>query len=305
MDQILVIAERIVIYSVLISALYALVALGFTMIFGVARVLNLAHGAFLMVGAYTAWFAQQYLQWNLYSAFVLAVVVCTLLGVLLYHGLVRHVQRSPIATLIATLACALIIEELIKIFFTTNTQLLAPLVSGSVEIHKTTVITNRLIAFGASWLAILLFWVFVHRMRWGKVILATAQDHEGAALVGIDVQRVYTLTWAISGALAGIAGFFFASWVKLDPFMWRDPLIISFAIVVVGGLGSLKGSIIAAYLIGFLEVLMTYSPSVRVCAESFRCFEFLGSSWVGVSSLVVLLAILFVKPEGLFGRAQQ
>jgi branched-chain amino acid transport system permease protein len=99
MDQILVIAERIVIYSVLISALYALVALGFTMIFGVARVLNLAHGAFLMVGAYTAWFAQQYLQWNLYSAFVLAVVVCTLLGVLLYHGLVRHVQRSPIATL--------------------------------------------------------------------------------------------------------------------------------------------------------------------------------------------------------------
>jgi branched-chain amino acid transport system permease protein len=67
----------------------------------------------------------------------------------------------------------------------------------------------------------------------------------------------------------------------------------------------LKGSIIAAYLIGFLEVLMTYSPSVRVCAESFRCFEFLGSSWVGVSSLVVLLAILFVKPEGLFGRAQQ
>lgn len=303
MDQVLVIAERIVIYSVLISALYALVALGFTMIFGVGRVLNLAHGAFLMVGAYTAWFAQQR-QLGLYVAFVLAVGACALLAIVFYQGLVRHVQRSPIVTLIATLACALLIEELIKIFFSTNTQLLAPFVSGSIEIDKTTVITNRIVAFAASWGAIVLFWLFVHRTRWGKVILATAQDQEGAALVGIDVQKVYTLTWALSGILAGIAGVFFASWVKLDPFMWRDPLIISFAIVVVGGLGSLKGSIIAAYLIGFLEVVMTYSPSIRVCAE-FRCFEFLGSSWVGVSSLIVLIAILFIKPEGLFGRAHE
>lgn len=304
MDQVLVIAERIVIYSVLISALYALVALGFTMIFGVGRVLNLAHGAFLMVGAYTAWFAQQ-LQLDLYVAFVLAVGVCALLAIVFYQGLVRHVQRSPIVTLIATLACALLIEELIKIFFSTNTQLLAPFVSGSIEIDKTTVITNRIVAFAASWGAIVLFWLFVHRTRWGKVILATAQDQEGAALVGIDVQKVYTLTWMLSGILAGIAGVFFASWVKLDPFMWRDPLIISFAIVVVGGLGSLKGSIIAAYLIGFLEVVMTYAPSIRVCAADFRCFEFLGSSWVGVSSLVVLITILFIKPEGLFGRAHE
>jgi branched-chain amino acid transport system permease protein len=305
MDQIFVIAERIVIYSVLISALYALVALGFTMIFGVGRVLNLAHGAFLMVGAYTAWFAQQQLQLDLYIAFVLAVGVCALLAIVFYQGLVRHVQRSPIVTLIATLACALLIEELIKIFFSTNTQLLAPFVSGSIEIDRTTVITNRIVAFAASWVAIVLFWLFVHRTRWGKVILATAQDQEGAALVGIDVRRVYTLTWGLSGVLAGIAGVFFASWVKLDPFMWRDPLVISFAIVVVGGLGSLKGSIIAAYLIGFLEVVMTYSPSIRVCAADFRCFEFLGSSWVGVPSLLMLVIILFIRPAGLFGRAHE
>lgn len=302
MDQFWVIAERIAIYSILISALYALVALGFTMIFGVGRVLNLAHGALLMVGSYTAWFAAQQLQLDLVSSSVLAVGVCALLAVVLYQGLVRHVQQSPIVTLIATLACALLLEELMKIFFSTNTQLLAPFVSGSIEIDRTTVISNRIVAFIASWVAIILFWVFVHRTRWGKVILATAQDQEGAALVGINVRGVYTLTWALSGALAGLAGVFFASWVKIDPFMWRDPLVISFAIVVVGGLGSLKGSIVAAYLIGVLEVVMTYSPSVRVCAE-FHCFEFLGSSWVGVPSLLMLIAVLFIKPTGLFGRA--
>lgn len=304
MEQILIVAERILIFSVLISALYALVALGFTMIFGVGRVLNLAHGAFLMVGAYTAWYAQQHLSLDLYLATGLAVAACTLLAVAIYQGLIQHVQRSPIVTLIATLACALLLEEIAKIFFTTTPQILQPFLSGSIELHKTTVISNRILAFVASWGAIILFWIFVHRTRWGKVILATAQDQEGAALVGIDVRRVYTVTWALSGALAGIAGVFFASWVNLSPFMWRDPLIISFAIVVVGGLGSLKGSIVAAYLIGFLEVLMTYSPSLRICAD-FRCFELLGTSWVGVPSLIMLILILFLKPAGLFGRAHE
>ncbi|MCI2430173.1 branched-chain amino acid ABC transporter permease [Candidatus Acetothermia bacterium] len=301
MEQFLVIVERIVIFSVLVSALYALVALGFTMIFGVGRVLNLAHGALLMVGAYTAWFAQR-LGLELYLAAGLAVVVCALLAVALYQGLIRHVQHSVIITLIATLACALLLEEIVKIFFTTTPQILQPFISGSVIFHQTTIISNRILAFGASWAAILLFWIFVHRTRWGKVILATAQDQEGAALVGINVRHVYTVTWALSGALAGLAGVFFASWVNLSPFMWRDPLIISFAIVVVGGLGSLKGSIVAAYLIGFLEVFMTYSPSIRFCAD-FRCFEFLGPSWVGVPSLMMLVLILFLKPSGLFGRA--
>ncbi len=303
MEQLLVIAERVVIFSILVSALYALVALGFTMIFGVGRVLNLAHGALLMVGAYAAWFGQR-LGLDLYLSAALAVVFCTLLAVVLYQGLIRHVQQSPIITLIATLACALLLEELVKIFFTTTPQILQPFISGSVLFQHTTIISNRILAFAASWVAIILFWVFVHRTRWGKVILATAQDQEGAALVGINVRHVYTVTWALSGALAGLAGLFFASWVNLSPFMWRDPLIISFAVVVVGGLGSLKGSIVAAYLIGFLEVLMTYSPSIRFCAD-FRCFEFLGSSWVGVPSLLMLVLILFLKPSGLFGRAHE
>lgn len=303
MEQLLVIAERVVIFSVLVSALYALVALGFTMIFGVGRVLNLAHGAFLMVGAYSAWFGQR-LGLDLYLSAALAVVFCTLLAVVFYQGLIRHVQQSPIITLIATLACALLLEELVKIFFTTTPQILQPFISGSVLFLQTTIISNRILAFAASWAAIILFWIFVHRTRWGKVILATAQDQEGAALVGINVRHVYTVTWALSGALAGLAGVFFASWVSLSPFMWRDPLIISFAVVVVGGLGSLKGSIVAAYLIGFLEVLMTYSPSIRFCAD-FRCFEFLGSSWVGVPSLLMLVLILFLKPSGLFGRARE
>jgi branched-chain amino acid transport system permease protein len=278
---------EIVLFSLSISALYALVAIGFTMIFGVGGVLNLAHGALIMAAAYAAFAAKVYLGWSLYLSAALAVVVSALLALALYGGLVRLVQRSTIITMIVTLAFALVLEESVKILFGTTPGILLPLIRGNTLIWGVKLGNTQILAFVVSWVAIGLLWFFVRGTRLGKAILATAQDRVGAELVGIDPTRVYTITWVISGVLAGVAGVFFASSLAILPTMWRDPLVIAFAIVILGGLGNIQGSLIAAYLVGFIETLTVYVFS---------------PSWRGLPSLILLILILILRPKGLFGR---
>ena len=146
---------------------------------------------------------------------------------------------------------------------------------------------NRVLVFAVSWLLIGGLSYFVDRTRTGKAILATSMSDKGAALVGIDAERIYTYTWLLAGALAGVAGLFLASFQTASPAMGRTPLLLAFVVVVVGGLGSIRGSVIGAYLISFLNHAIVTFVSERLA---------------GVSALVVLVAVLLVNPEGLFGR---
>ena len=285
---------QILISSLLISALYALISIGFTLIFGVARVFNLAHGAFLMAGAYATYLANGIFGWNIYPAGAFAVVLTALFAAATYKGLIRYFIFHPVVTLMATLAFSLLLEHLFLVIpaFGPNPHPLDPFVEGTTVLWGTQIPRDRLFGFAVSWLCFAAFWLFVHRSKAGKAILATSQDRTGAALVGIDAERIYTLTFMISGALAGIGGGFFVSWASLIPNMWREPMIISFAIIIIGGLGSILGSLIAAYLVGFLETLTIYTPA-------------LGPSWVGMPSLVLLLIILMLRPQGLFGKRSE
>lgn len=278
---------EIVLFSLAISALYALVAIGFTMIFGVGGVLNLAHGALLMVAAYTAFAAKVYLGWSGPLAAAAAVIFSTLLALAIYGGLIRYIQQSMVVTMIVTLALALVLEELIRIAFGSTPRILLPLMAGNTFIAGVRLGNTQILAFFVSWLAIGLLGLFVAGTKLGKAILATAQDRIGAALVGIEPEKVYMITWAISGALAGVAGVFFASSLAMLPTMWRDPLVIAFAVVILGGLGNILGSLLAAYLVGFLETLTVY---------------LLSPSWRGLPSLILLILILILRPKGLFGR---
>ena len=278
---------EIVLFSLAISALYALVAIGFTMIFGVGGVLNLAHGALLMVAAYTAFATKVYLGWSGPLAAVFAVILSMILALVIYGGLIRHIQQSMVITMIVTLALALVLEELIRITFGSTPRILLPLIAGNTIIAGVRLGNTQILAFFVSWLAIGALGFFVRWTKLGKAILATAQDRIGAALVGIEPEKVYMITWAISGALAGVAGVFFASSLAMLPTMWRDPLVIAFAIVILGGLGNILGSLLAAYLVGFLETLTVY---------------LLSPSWRGLPSLILLILILVLRPKGLFGR---
>jgi len=286
--------EQILLLALLRSALYALLALGFTLLFGVGGVLNLAHGALLMVSAYLTYTGLVLVGLPFGLALLLGVLVTSLLSAGLYLGIVRRVQQSPILTLIVTLAIALILQEAVAMRFGLDPKSLPAPIPGISTIAGVKVENIQLAAFASSWLILGGFALFIGRTRFGKAIRAMALSRSGAALVGIDIERMYALTWAISGALAGVSGIFFSYPGGMDPRMWVDPLIISFAIVILGGLGSLTGSVLAAYLVGFVETFTFYAPQVHIP---------LGSAWVGIPSLLLTVLILILRPQGLLGRS--
>lgn len=275
-----------VLNATMLSALYALVAIGFTLIFGVGGVLNLSHGATLTVGAFTAFFVTGALGVNIWIATLVAMLVAAGFAAVLYLGMVRFVEDDPITVMILTLVTSIVIEELVKIFVGTQPRAIPSLLDGQLAIAGG-IQTNRLLAFALSWAIIGLLFAGVNYTRTGKAILATSMSTKGAALVGVESERMYLYTWVIAGALAGLAGVFLGSIQTASWAMGRSPLVLSFSIVVLGGIGSIRGSLIGAYVIGFLEVFTV---------------SYIDSSLSGLASLVVLVAILLVKPEGLFGR---
>jgi branched-chain amino acid transport system permease protein len=186
-----------------------------------------------------------------------------------------------------TLLLGLVIEELISIGFTVNGRKLS-LIDGGIPFFNVTLSYNRLISASVAILILFLLWFFINRTRTGKAIIATSMDRLGAALVGIDASKIQLITWAVSGALAGIAGIFLASYIGTSPFAGRFSLVISFTVVILGGLGSIQGSFLAAYLVGYTETITTHF------AEDLR----------GLPSLVILILVLLFRPQGLLGRKE-
>ncbi|WP_435180075.1 branched-chain amino acid ABC transporter permease [Halorussus sp. AFM4] len=273
--------------AVTISALYALVAIGFTLIFGVGGVLNLAHGAILTVGAFTAYYATSALGLGIWVGAAAALAVGGLFAAALYLGMIRWVQDEPILVMILTLVTSIAVEQFFVVTVGTQAKAVPSLLPGQLSFAGLSVQTNQALTFVLSWLLIGGLIVAVNYTQTGKAILATSMSAKGAALVGIESDRMYLYTWLLAGALAGVAGVFLASYRTASYTMGRGPLILSFSIVVLGGIGSIRGSVLGAYLIGFLEVFTV---------------SYVDSSLSGLASLVVLVVVLLVRPEGLFGR---
>jgi branched-chain amino acid transport system permease protein len=279
-------AANLAVNVLLLGALYSLIAIGFTLIFGVGGVLNLAHGASITLGAYAAHYATQ-AGFGIWVGALAAFVVPALFSYGLYRGMIRRVAGHPITVLILTLVAGLVVEQVFLVIAGTQPLAITALVGGQTELFGRGVENNRILAFGLSWLLIAGLFYFVTQTKQGKAILAISMSHKGAALVGIDPDNVYAYTWLIAGALAGIAGLFLASFLTANPLMGRNPLLLAFAIVVLGGLGSIRGSVLGAYLIALLDQVTITVISTRLS---------------GVAALVVLIVVLLVRPEGLFGR---
>jgi branched-chain amino acid transport system permease protein len=277
----------------LLGALYALVAIGFTLIFGVGGVLNLAHGASITIGAYTAYYTVQLGSQlglgsgiGIYVGAVAALVLSALFNLALYKYLIKPVGDNPVAVLILTLVMSLVVEQVFLAVAGAQEVTIPGFVTGQVPILGG-IQANRVLGFVLSWVLIGLLFYFVNRTKQGQAILATSMSKKGSALVGIDPDRTYTYTWLIAGALAGVAGLFIGSFQSVQPLMGRSPLLLSFSIVVLGGLGSIRGSVIGAYFISLLDQLTIFYVSERLA---------------GLAGLVVLVVVLLVRPKGLFGR---
>ena len=280
---------NILIQGLALSGLYALVAVGFTMIFSVGRVLNLAHGVFLMLGGYAYYTAVQVLGVGKGAGLVFAVLAGIAFGILTYAVLVRRLEDNPIAVEISTLILAVVMQALIVVVYTSAPKSMWPIVPGVFRYEGVFVSHNILAAMVVSWIVLAGLLVFVRRTRLGRALRAVSMDRKGAVISGIDPHRMNLTTWAISGALGALAGVFFATYTQLTPGMWVAPLILAVAVVVVGGIGSIAGSLVVAHLIGFMETVTT-----TVVAAELR----------GVFTMVLVILVLVIAPKGLFGREE-
>lgn len=279
--------------TAVIGALYALIALGFTMIFGVAGVLNLYHGAMIMIGAYvyaalTRDLILPSLELGPLVGIPGAMLGVAVLGVVLYLGLVRYIEENPVVTFLATILLAVWTQDLIRGWVYEGTFSIS-MVGGQLEIPLigAELLMVEVVGFVLSWIVIGVLWYYVTRTDGGRAIRATAMSERGAQLTGVNITAVRARTWAIAGGLAGLGGVFLGTNVEVSPEMWLGPLTLAFIIVVIGGIGSITGSIVAAYIVGFLE-----TTTVIVIGPDFR----------GILSLIALVLVLLLMPQGLFGR---
>jgi branched-chain amino acid transport system permease protein len=279
----------ILIQGFLLSGLYALIAVGFTMIFSVGRVLNLAYGVYIMLGGYVYYVLAQVLSLPKIPSFLGAVLAGVAFGVMTYLFLVRGLKDNPIAVEISTLILAVVMQAVIILIFSPAPRSMWPLIPGVIHLFGVTISKNIFLAMIVSWLVLGSLLVFVQKTQVGRAIRAVSMDTKGAVVSGINPSKINIVTWALSGALGAIAGVFFATYTQLDPAMWVFPLIIAVAVVIVGGIGSIMGSLVAAHIVGFLETITT-----AVIAAELR----------GVFTLLLIIVILIIVPKGLMGREE-
>lgn len=288
-------ALQILIDGFVISALYALGATGFTLIFGVSGVLNLSHGAIMVSAAVAAWAVGSILHLNSYVGAVVGVLTALIAALGTYFTVVQPIQRSrrianeekEIFILTATLLWGIMIQELVAYFFTNTAKTVLPIVEGVVSVFGVRTPKNEIFTAIVCWLVIGLLWLLVNRTKMGKIVLAASMNPRGVTLLGHELTRVYIVVWAIYGILAGIAGDLLGMFLGVSSYSVGPLTASAFSIVVLGGLGSVSGSLIAAYVVGYLETMTAYliSPAYRT-----------------IPALLLLVIVMYVRPRGLLGR---
>jgi len=280
---------EVLVQGALTSATLALVALGFSLVYGVGGILNLAHGSFFMIGAYGAVAADDAGAPAVVAAAV-GVAAAVLAGVLLDRLVISPIRHQEVALLIATLAVAILVQSLVEFFFDTADRQLAGTVSGAVTLLGVHVQSSRAMAGAVAAVAVAAVLLLLHRTPVGRMVRAVAEDPEAAVLVGVRPERVARYVLAVGAGLAGLAGVMVAPYSVVNPGMWLLPLTQAFAIVILGGLGSVWGTVLAALVVGYLDRFVAYEVPD-------------GEVKVGLVTIVVIIATLVVRPFGLLGKA--
>ncbi len=280
----------IIISSLINGSVYALLAIGFSLIFGVARIVNIAHTAFYMVAAYCIYFATHKLGFHPIWGMLGGIVLVTLFGLVSYQLFIDPIREHEAAVLIGTIALAVALQEVMLIIFSGDFLGVPSLVEGYLKIIGVKVAYQQLLTIGMALLVLAAAWTLLLKTRLGLAIRSTANDREVANLMGINESRVALITMGISVGLAGITGAVIVPLTIVNPFMWMHPLIMMMAVVVLGGLGSIKGSFVGAYILGFAESLVVFLIPM-------------GAYLKGSVALSIMILVLLIRPEGLFGVA--
>ncbi|MGC1358221.1 MAG: branched-chain amino acid ABC transporter permease [Xanthobacteraceae bacterium] len=288
-------AVQILVDGFAISSLYGLAAVGFTLIFGVSGVLNLAHGGIMVVAALVGWAAAAEFGLSSYAGTGLGILAGLATAYATYLIVVRPIQRSrairpeetEIFVLTGTLLWGIMIQVGMAYLFSDNPVTIRPLIAGVVNILGVRTPTNEILIAVIAWALIGLLWLLVNRTRTGKALLGASMNPRGVTLLGYELTQIYFVAWTIYGLLAGIAGVLLASFLGVSTANTGQLTASAFSIVVLGGLGSVSGSLIAAYVVGYLETMTAYlvAPTLRP-----------------IPALILLVLVVYVRPQGLLGR---
>jgi branched-chain amino acid transport system permease protein len=282
--------QDILVTGLVNGGVYALLAIGFSLIFGVARIVNIAHTAFYMLAAYAFYTLLTRTGLGFALSGIIAVAAVVLLSLVCYKLVIEPVREHESAVLISTIALGLIFQELMLVSFGGHFLGVPSTIDGVVRLAGVAIPYQRLLILVVAGVMLAVTWFFLYHTRTGLAIRATANDLEVANLMGMNVHRVAMVTVGLSVGLAAIAGVVATPVTSVHPHMWLDPLVIMLAIVVLGGLGSLKGSVIGALIIAYVEAITVFTLPA-------------GAHLKGVAALGIMVAVLLARPEGLFGVA--
>ncbi len=286
MDQFI----QAVINGITLGGFYAVMVLGFSIIWGVMGVINLAHGEFIMAGAYTTWFLNKQYGWEPLLTLIVVFIIFFVIGYILQRILInRIIDRPHLISLLVTFGLAIIMANSFKLVFTATPRSVDTIFSGFWRSGNVTIpITKTMILIIAIIMMVLLH-LFLQRTRLGKSIRAAAQNREAARLVGIVIPAVYALTFAICISITAASGTLISPLQPIFPFMGAVLTLKAFAITAMSGLGSIPGALLGGIVLGLIETFVaTYVPGI-------------GTNLGIISSYVILVVVLVVRPQGLFG----
>ncbi len=289
-----IILAEIMLQGLVRGSMYALMACGLSLIFGLMGVKNFSHGEFFMLGAYVMFFVAVFMDAPFILGIGAAAAVLFVFGVLVERTLIANLRRRAgrdwlLDAFVLTIGLMIVLQNLALLTFGSTRRGVPQLVSGMTEIGPIFVTNERLMILGASALIVTMLGLFIRYTRMGKAIRATGQDPEAAQTLGIDVNRVYTYTFGLGAALAGIAGALLIGIFPAYPTVGFHPVIKSIAAVILGGLGNVPGAIAAGLLLGVIEAYTTF---------------FLASGWQHVITAGLIVLVLIFRPYGLFSSAK-
>jgi len=286
-DYVLTVLLPQLLHGLVFGAALGLLALGLTVIFGLLGVMNFAHGELYMLGAY-AGIAVISVAHSFWVALIAAPILVGLVAAVTEMTTLRPIyRREPLYGLILTFGLALVFREGARQIWGGDMRRVLPPFTGSTPLLGMTYPNYRLFLLAASSLILFALWLFFTRTRAGVVVRAAVQDAEMLDGLGVDVRRVFTLTFAASGALAALAGLLLAPIFTVYPQMGVEMILLAFIVVILGGMGSMGGSVVAALIIGVAQSLFSL---------------WMNPQRVAIAIFGIMIVVLIVRPRGLFGR---
>jgi branched-chain amino acid transport system permease protein len=276
--------------GVLIGLMYALVAIGLTMIFGVMDIVNFAHGEFLMLGMYSSFWLYTLYALDPLLTLPLTVLMMFAFGVALYRSVVRRIVGAPmVSQIFTTFGLMILLRGLAQFLWKPDFRSVeGSWVSGVVRLGEFQLGRPQIVAAAGAVVVTTAVYGFLTRTRWGAALEATASDREAAQLMGIDTHAMFALAWGIGAACAGAAGGLLSTFFPIFPEVGANFILLAFVVVNLGGFGSITGAFWAGIMVGVIEVMGGL---------------LLGPQWKMAVVLVVFLGVLMLRPQGLAGKA--